>query len=302
MRIAVTGLKGQLVASLTERGPQVGHEIVVLGRPALDLAEPSGVTSAILRVEPDLVISAAAYTAVDKAESEPELAMAINGVGAEKVAEAAARIGVPVIHVSTDYVFDGMKSAPYVEADPTAPLGVYGATKLEGEKRVAAATDNHVIVRVAWLYSPFGANFVKTMLRLAKTLDSVRVVDDQRGGPTSALDIADAILAIGMRLSGDSSRELRGIFHMPPIGETSWAGFAEEIFRDAVKRGGRRCRVEPITTAEYPTPARRPKNSRLSGDKLQRIYGLALPDWTESLNTCVDRLLAPTNELGCALD
>jgi dTDP-4-dehydrorhamnose reductase len=270
-----------------------GHEILPLGRPVLDLAQPESVVPAILGARPDLVISAAAYTAVDKAESEPELARAINGVGAGKVAEAAAQANVPVIQVSTDYVFDGSNAAPYAESDPTAPLGVYGATKLEGERRVAAATGNHAIVRVAWIYSPVGANFMKTMLRLAESRDSVRVVADQRGGPTSALDIAAALLRMGERLGGDPAPTLRGIFHMPPAGEATWADFAEAIFRAAAKRGRPPCRVEHITTADYPTPARRPANSRLSGDKLRSVYGIALPHWTESLESCVGRLLAP---------
>jgi len=291
MRIAITGNQGQLASSLLERGKATGHDMVAVGRPQLDLAEPDSIAAAIQAARPDLVVSAAAYTAVDKAESEPDLATAINGSGAGKVAEAAAAAGVPVIHISTDYVFDGAKPEPYVETDATGPLGVYGASKLLGEQCVAAATDNHAILRVAWVYSPFGANFVKTMLRLGESRDTLRVVADQQGGPTSALDIADAILTMGHRLTADPSRELRGIFHLPPQGEATWADFASEIFKDAMKHGRRPVAIERIGTSEYPTPARRPANSRLSGDKMKRVYGVSLPRWEPSLDACIDRLL-----------
>jgi dTDP-4-dehydrorhamnose reductase len=292
MRIVVTGVWGQIASSLRERGPAAGHEVIALGRPVLDLSNPETAIPAILAAASDIVVSAAAYTAVDQAESEPGLAMAINGSGAGKVAEAAAQAGVPLIHISTDYVFDGKKLTPYLESDSTAPLCVYGATKLAGERAVAAASDDHAILRVAWVYSPFGGNFVKTMLRLAETRKDVRVVADQHGGPTSALDIADAILQVAERMMTDRSRELRGIFHMPPSGEASWADFAEEIFRDAGTRGCHPCRVERIAAADYAAPARRPMNSRLNGDKLRHVYGISLPHWAQSLDDCMGRLEA----------
>jgi dTDP-4-dehydrorhamnose reductase len=293
MRIVVTGCAGQVVSALIERGAQAGHEIIPLGRPRLDLASPQTILPAIVEARPELIVSAAAYTAVDKAETEPALAQAVNGEGAGLVARAARVLGVPVVHLSTDYVFDGSKASPYVETDPTGPLGVYGASKLAGEQRVAAETDNHAIVRVAWVYSPFGANFVKTMLRLAETRDEINVVADQWGGPTSAFDIADAVLAIGVRLVADPSKELRGIFHLSPVGEASWADFACAIFQGARARGARFCKVNRIPTTQYPTPARRPENSRLSGVKVARVYGVALPDWTTSLEVCLDRLIGP---------
>ncbi|MCK0198006.1 dTDP-4-dehydrorhamnose reductase [Ancylobacter sp. 6x-1] len=293
MRVAVTGRTGQVVSALVERGPLAGIDVLPVGRPDMDLADPSSVARALAAAEPDVIVSAAAYTAVDKAESEPELAHAINATGAGAVASAAARLGVPVVHLSTDYVFDGSKSSAYREDDPVHPLGVYGTSKLAGERAVAAATPDHAILRVAWIFSPFGANFVRTMLRLSETRDVVRIVADQQGGPTSALDIADAVLTVATRLRAGPVPELRGIFHLPPAGEANWASFAEAIFAGAGKRGRNPCAVEPITTADYPTPARRPANSRLAGERIAAIHGIALPDWRDSLETCLDRLLGP---------
>jgi dTDP-4-dehydrorhamnose reductase len=296
VRIAVTGLKGQLVSSLLERAPATGHEIVPIGRPVLDLANLDTITPAVLSVRPDLIVSAAAYTAVDQAELEPALAKAINAEGAGKVAEAAAKMGIPIIHISTDYVYDGAKPSPYVETDPPAPRTVYGITKLQGEACVGAANGDSVILRLGWLYSPVGRNFVRTMLDLAATRDSVRVVADQRGSPTSGLDVADAILRIGERMCLDSSLALRGVFHVSPQGEATWADLAARIFAVAESP----CGVERIKTAEYPTRASRPPNSRLSGDKLLQVYGVTLPHWTESLDACVKRLSAASPRIDAA--
>ncbi|RIY02839.1 dTDP-4-dehydrorhamnose reductase [Aureimonas flava] len=291
MRIVVTGREGQVVSALRERGPLAGVEIVALGRPELDLADPASVRRAILAAEPDAVISAAAYTAVDKAESEAELAHAVNAEGPGALAAAAAERGVPVVHLSTDYVFAGDKAGPYTEDDATGPVSVYGRTKLEGERRVAAAQPDHAILRTAWVYSPFGANFLKTMLRLAETRDAVNVVADQHGTPTSALDIADAAIAVARRLRADPDPALRGVFHLTGSGEATWADFAEAIFAERAARTGRPVAVGRIGTADYPTPARRPANSRLSGDKLARVHGIVLPDWRLSTRAVLDRLL-----------
>ena len=288
MRIAVTGRSGQVVTSILERAPG-GVEIVTLGRPELDLADPATIGPAIAAAAPDLIVSAAAYTAVDKAESEPGLAQAINGIAPGLIGEAAAARDIPVIHLSTDYVFAGDKPAPYVETDPTGPATAYGRSKLEGEQALARATGNHLILRTAWVYSPFGGNFVKTMLRLAESRDEVRVVADQQGCPTSALDIADAILALAPRLADRQAP--RGVFHLVGSGEANWACFAEAIFAASAAQGGPSARVVPITTAEYPTPARRPANSRLATDKLRAAYGLALPHWRDSLPGTVGRLV-----------
>ena len=229
---------------------------------------------------------------MDKAETEEALAFRVNGVGAGHVAEAAARLGVPLLHLSTDYVFDGALDRPYREDDPTGPTGAYGRSKLAGEKAVAAACENSVILRTAWVYSPFGANFVRTMLRLNETRDEAGVVADQRGNPTSALDIADALIAIAARVKDDFGPSFRGIFHMTGSGEATWADFAEAVFHEAEARGRRLTRVKRIATADYPTPARRPANSRLDNEKLGRVYGFRLPAWRPSVATVCARLLA----------
>ncbi|MEE4454258.1 dTDP-4-dehydrorhamnose reductase [Novosphingobium resinovorum] len=291
MKIAVTGKTGQVVTSLMERGAAAGHEIVALGRPELDLADPGSVLRALQAAAPDVIVSAAAYTAVDRAEGESELAHAVNGAGACAVAQAAKTLGAPLVHVSTDYVFDGALGRPYVETDATGPSGIYGASKLAGEEAVLAVHgDNSAVLRVAWVYSPFGGNFVKTMLRLAGDRDSVSVVADQVGNPTSALDIADGILAVAANLVADPDPVLRGVFHMTARGEASWADFAQAIFAASAANGGPSAVVTPITTAEYPTPARRPANSRLDCARIERTHGVVLPEWRGALETVVARL------------
>ena len=293
MKIAVTGRHGQVVSSLVERGPVAGHEVVPLGRPEIDLARPETIGDALAAVRPDIVVSAAAYTAVDKAEAEPELAYAVNARGAGAVAAAAHRLGIPVIHLSTDYVFDGDLDRPYREGDPTGPKGIYGASKLEGENAVLAhCPGNATILRVAWVYSPFGGNFVKTMLRLAADRDEIAVVADQIGNPTSALAIADGILAVAGNMVGNADPALRGIFHMTAAGEASWAAFAQAIFAASAAQGGASARVKPIPGADYPTPAARPMNSRLDSSSIAKVHGAALPDWHGSLERVVQRLLA----------
>lgn len=286
----MTGSQGQVVQSLLQRACG-DAEVVALGRPALDLSDPATVLTAIEAAQPDIIISAAAYTAVDRAEQETEAAYAVNAAGAGAVAQAASRLGVPVIHLSTDYVFNGRKDAPYNEEDPTDPLGTYGASKLAGEHAVLAACANVVILRTAWVYSPFGNNFVKTMLRLAGEREELGVVADQMGNPTSAFDIADGILAVARNLLADPSPTLRGVFHMTGSGEASWAEFASAIFDASRALGGPVARVRSITTAEYPTPAPRPGNSRLDCVKLERAHGVRLPQWQPSMAHVVKRIL-----------
>lgn len=296
MRIAVTGKTGQVVTSLIERGSSLGHEVIALGRPELDLVDPVSIARAIQNATPDAVVSAAAYTAVDKAEGESGLAHSINGTGAGAVAQAAQALGVPLVHVSTDYVFDGALDRPYVETDPTEPTGAYGASKLAGEQAVLAAYgDNSAILRVAWVYSPFGGNFVKTMLRLAADRDEISVVSDQIGNPTSALDIAEGILRVAGNLVADSDPAFRGVFHMTAGGEATWADFAEAIFTTSAGRGGTYATVKRITTVDYPTPARRPANSRLDCSRIAQTHDVALPEWHTSLETVIDRLLTGAN-------
>jgi dTDP-4-dehydrorhamnose reductase len=294
MRIVVTGQAGQVVQSLIERGGAAGHTIVPVGRPKLDLAsgDAAAIHDALEKAAPDAIVSAAAYTAVDKAESEPELAHAINAEGAGHVAAAAHAMGMPLVHLSTDYVFAGDFNRAYREDDPTAPGGIYGASKLAGEQAVLAHCPNSAVLRTSWVYSPFGANFVKTMLQLADTREELGVVADQWGNPTSALDIADGVLAVLANLVRSSAPDLRGVFHMTGKGEINWAGFAEVIFAASAKLGGPTARVKPITTAEYPTPAGRPANSRLDSGKLVRVHEISLPDWHDSTAAVVARLLA----------
>lgn len=293
MRIAVTGRTGQVVQSLLAQAEIAGVTVIPVGRPELDLAQPGGAQPALTAAQPNCIVNAAAYTAVDKAETEPDLAMRINGEGAGAVAVAAAAIGVPLIQLSTDYVFDGMAPRPWLETDPTGPLSSYGRSKLAGEEAVAASTDDWTILRTAWVYSPYCGNFVKTMLRLAETRDEVGVVSDQLGSPTSAPDLATAIIAMAKALAahpGDAS--LRGVFHAAGAGEASWADLAETVFAASAELGGPSATVKRITTLDYPTPARRPSNSRLDCTLLAERHGLRLPLWQDSVKTCVATLLA----------
>jgi dTDP-4-dehydrorhamnose reductase len=291
MRIAVTGWKGQVARALTEAGTALGVETITLGRPQLDLAAPETIEPALRAARPDVVVSAAAYTAVDQAEREPEMAARINKEGAGAVAGAAAALHVPIIHFSTDYVFGGTKTSAYFEDDPVAPANVYGSSKLAGEQAVAAVHGDHVILRTAWVYAPYGKNFVQTMQALAETREEVRVVADQHGCPTYAPDIANAVIGIARNLLRDrSDLRMRGIFHLAGTGETTWAGLAEAIFEYLAAKGRRRPILTPITSAEYPTPARRPLNSRLNCVKLARIHGFELPYWRDSLAACLERL------------
>ena len=290
MKILVIGTHGQLATSMRERAER--EAVICVGRPDVDFANPETIGPAILGEKPDVVVNAAAYTAVDQAEKEPELAMAVNGVAAGAVAAAAARLGVPLIHISTDYVFDGRADRPYTEDDPTAPLGAYGLSKLKGEELALAANPRCVVLRTAWVYSPFGKNFVRTMLRLADTRDEIGVVADQIGSPTNALSLADTVIAVARNLlRRPDDPGLCGVFHAVDGGEASWAEFAGAIFARSLALGGPSARVRPIATSGYPTPAARPANSRLSTAKLQRVHGVAPRDWGGELNACVDWLV-----------
>ena len=295
MRVVVTGQHGQVARSLVELGSGRDCEIVALGRPILDLGgAPGSIHDALATAAPDVIVSAAAYTAVDKAESERDEAFAINTNGAAAVARAANLLGVPLIHLSTDYVFDGSKAEPYVEQDKTGPRTVYGASKLAGEKRVLAAHPDSVILRTAWVFSPFGTNFVRTMLRLATDRDEIAVVADQEGSPTSALDLADAILAIATKLRADPTPALRGVFHLANTGSASWFDVAETIFSASRRAGGLHAAIHRIGTADYPTEARRPANSRLDCRLMAERYGITLRPWRDAVQPVVYRLLNAT--------
>ncbi|SNT63998.1 dTDP-4-dehydrorhamnose reductase [Tardiphaga sp. OK246] len=293
MRIAVTGRNGQVVQALLERGPLAGVDVVAVGRPEIDLANPAGIETALKATLPDAVISAAAYTAVDLAEREPDIAYTVNGLGAGAVAYASRRLGVPIVHLSTDYVFDGHLERPYGEKDATGPTSIYGQSKLAGEHAVAEANNNHAILRTAWIYSPFGKNFARTMLSLASTRDEVSVVDDQWGSPTNAFDIADTVICVARNLVMEpKATGLRGVFHMTSSGETNWAEFAEAIFAASRLIGGPSARVNRIPSSDYPTPAKRPLNSRLDNSRLARSHHVRLPPWQASLPPTIERLVA----------
>jgi len=289
MRLLATGKHGQVITSVLA----MHDRLILAGRPECDLARPESLRAAVRAARPDAVLSVAAYTTVDRAEDEPGLAHLINGVAPGVLAREAAALGIPVLHLSTDYVFDGRKDDPYAEDDVPAPVSVYGRTKLEGERAIQDMTDNHVILRTAWVYSAHGTNFVRTMLRLGETRDTVNVVDDQHGCPTSADDIARALLAIAARVTADPSPALRGTFHLTAPEDATWADFAQAIFDGAAARGRKPVRVNPIPSTDYPTRAVRPANSRLSGEKLERVYGLKLPSWRQSLEPVLDALVGP---------
>lgn len=295
LRYLVTGREGQVVQSLLERCTRPEHnlvELIAVGRPDLDLADPETIKATVDAVRPDLIISAAAYTAVDQAESEEEVAWQVNAWGPRMLAEVAALRQIPIVHLSTDYVFDGTKGEPYIESDTVRPVSAYGRTKLEGERYLLEATQNVAILRTAWVYSPFGKNFAKTMLRLAETRGSVNVVADQIGNPTSALDIADGLLKVARNLLEDTAPRLRGIFHLSGRGDASWSDFAEEIFRVSAANGGPTASVGRISTADYPTPAKRPSNSRLNNLSLRAEHGVELPDWQASTKHVIERLVS----------
>ena len=290
MKIAVTGTKGQVTLALQNLGfPDT--KVVTLGRPAVDLRFPKSIKTSIQGIDPDVIVSAAAYTAVDKAEAEREDAFAINKDGAKALAETALELDIPIIHLSTDYVYDGMKTHPYNEMDPTDPISVYGQSKLEGERAVAEVTANHVILRTAWVYSVYGNNFIKNMLRLAQSSDRLSIVADQFGSPTSADDIALAVTRIARRVAEDRSSNLRGVFNLAGLGETSWADFAVFIFSILEEETGKTVSVVKIASSEYPTAANRPLNSRLDCAKISEQYGIQMPFWQESARLVVKRLL-----------
>lgn len=292
MRLLVTGKSGQVSTALQEAGAAQGIDVLTIGRPEFDLANPELGWSLLTATKPDAIVSAAAYTAVDKAESDVEMAERVNVTGVAVLANLAAELGIPIIHLSTDYVFDGGKAGAYTETDQTNPLGVYGATKLRGEQAVAAATDNHAILRTAWVYSPFGNNFLNTMLKLAMTRSALRVVADQCGNPTSAIDIGNAVIAVASNLiarPGDA--DLRGIFHGVGTGDASWADFATEIFTHSAAFGGPSADVTKISTAEFPTAAKRPANSRLDTTKLRSLHGVSMPAWQRSTHETIRRVI-----------
>jgi dTDP-4-dehydrorhamnose reductase len=291
LKILVLGASGQLGGALMRADWPAGVTVRGLARPAFDIADPADILPKTAL--PDLVINAAAYTAVDRAESEPDLARAVNADGPGRLAAALAVHGAPLIHVSTDYVFDGTKPEPYGEDDPVAPQNVYGAGKAAGEAAVRVANPRHLILRTSWVYSAGGANFVKTMRRLGRERAELGVVADQHGAPTAADDLAAVIVALALATADRRQADEKGLwgtFHVTGSGETTWFGFAERIFDHMARVEGRRPVLRPLTTADYPTPARRPTNSRLDCARLRAVFGLVTPPWTESLERVLNAL------------
>jgi dTDP-4-dehydrorhamnose reductase len=297
--ILVAGKSGQLALCLRDAAALRNVPIVAVGRPALNIESGEGIDRAIAEFEPSAIVNAAAYTAVDTAEAEQGRAFLVNCGGAALLADAATRHGIPFIQVSTDYVFDGHKRQPYREDDVTAPLNVYGSSKLAGEATVLKTCPWSAVLRTSWVYSPYGQNFVRTMLRLSENQPLVKVVDDQRGTPTSAADLADAILVIAERLRSANGRDDAGIYHLAGEGETTWHGFAAAIFASLARRGRPVPKLQAITTAEFPTAARRPRNSCLDSSKAERTFGVRLPPWRLSLEACLDQLETPRELRAC---
>ena len=289
-QILVTGADGQLGRELHRRVWPEGWEVVALDRAALDLADTAAIADMVGSRPWSAVINAGAYTAVDKAENDLVAAWAINALAPAAFGQACAAAAIPLIQVSTDYVFAGDKAGASEVDDPVAPLGVYGASKLGGELAVRTSCARHAIVRTSWVVSAHGQNFVKTMLRVGAERGHLRVVDDQRGSPTSAADLAAALMTITLRLAEDAAAPT-GMFHFSNAGAVSWEGFAVEIFRQSGLRGGPTATVEPITTADYPTPARRPANSLLSHDAIAKAYGIAPRPWQAALGDILDELI-----------
>ena len=291
--ILIAGRTGQVARALLDLAVEYNVPLVAVGRPPLDLADPSSIERIATSIAPRAIVNAAAYTAVDRAEAEPALAFAVNRDGAANLAAAAARLRIPFVHLSTDYVFDGHKASPYLEDDPVAPLSVYGQSKLAGEQAVREIYPGSLVLRTSWVYSSCGHNFVRTMLHLAATQNVVRVIDDQHGAPTAASDLARAILDI---LTSPAAREAAGLYHVTAAGETTWHGFAAAIFAGWARRGHRVSKLAAITTAEYPLPARRPVNSRLDCSKIERTFGVRLPHLEASLEACLDQIAASEME------
>jgi len=296
MKILLTGKNGQVGWELQRTLAPLG-EVVAVDRQALDLTRPDAIRALIREVKPDLIVNPAAYTAVDKAESEPEIAMAVNGIAPGIMAEEAKKLGAAMIHYSTDYVFDGSKASPYTEEDTPCPINVYGRTKLAGEQAIQAADIPHLILRTSWVYGARGKNFLLTILRLAGERDELKIVDDQIGAPTSSRMIAETtgqILAQCFSPIPHSPlliTQYSGLYHLTATGQTSWHGFTAAILENRARlTGAASPRLSPIPTSAYPLPASRPQYSVMSNGKLQRAFGVAIPDWHNGLDLCMEEI------------
>lgn len=300
MRVLILGSTGQMARALLETCPDakssqsVPFTVQALGRPDIDFCRPETVERALVDAKPDIVVNAAAYTAVDQAESEPETAFAINRDGAAGAAKAAGQIGARFLHLSTDFVFDGTKETPYAETDVPNPQSIYAQSKFAGEEAVVTANPEAVIVRLSWVYSPWGSNFAKTMLRLAATREEIGVVADQHGRPSSAIELARALW--GMMQSSIDKPMPHLLYHLGPQGTASWADFAGRVMDASKALGGPAAAIKRIRTTDYPTPAQRPARAVLDCSRFQTDWGITLPDWQESCDPVVARILASTEE------
>jgi dTDP-4-dehydrorhamnose reductase len=295
MRILLTGANGQVGWELSNRGGQRGFEVLALNRSDLDITDPVSVSKEVNRSGASLVINGAGYTAVDQAESEPKLAFAANRDGPAYLASACGKAGIPLVHISTDYVFDGQKKGPYLATDPVSPLSVYGKSKAAGEVEVREHLREHLILRTGWVYGVHGHNFVKTILRLGREREVVQVVDDQYGCPTYAADLAETILRVAAHVL-EGKQVHWGTYHYCGKEVTSWHGFAEEIFQLASEYESLKVkRVEPISTSEYPTPAKRPSNSVLDCSLIEKTFHIRSKPWRESLARMLEVLFSVEN-------
>jgi dTDP-4-dehydrorhamnose reductase len=285
LRILITGQHGQVSQALQHRLKDMA-ELIVPARDRMDLSQPESLRATVREIKPDLIINPAAHTAVDQAESEPELALAINGLSPGVLAEEAAALGIPLIHYSTDYVFDGSKDTPWTETDPPHPLGVYGSSKLAGERAIAAVGGQHLILRTSWVYSLTGRNFLLTMQRLLQEREKLTIVADQIGAPTWAGTSAHSTRRLIERWQAGEG-DAWGVYHLTASGETSWFGFAQAIGQQLIEQGKPCAVLEPILSSAYPTPAARPLNSRLDCRLLQRAWGVSQPDWHDALLECL---------------
>jgi dTDP-4-dehydrorhamnose reductase len=295
VKLLVTGANGQVGCELRQSLAPLG-EVIALDRAACDLARPAEVARILRAATPDIIVNAAAYTAVDRAEQEEELATLINGTAVGEIAQAARQLGALLIHYSTDYVFDGRKDAPYAEDDVPSPISAYGRSKLAGERAIAQCGGRYLIVRTSWIYAARGHNFLKTVLRLARERDELRIVDDQIGAPTWARDLAAATAVMTRQARQEIARDdfESGLFHVTGSGATSWFVFAKAVVKQAEQYGllARKSKIVPIASSEYPVAATRPKNSRLSGARARHRFQIALPEWEQSLAVCMRELSA----------
>lgn len=292
MRILITGKGGQVAQALVSVQDPARHELIFLGRPEIDLAYPASLREPVLHAQPDLILSVAAHTQVDRCETEEAQAFAINAESPGVLAKAAAELDIPIIHISTDYVFDGEKRTPYVESDAAAPLNVYGRSKLAGEQAVAAATARHAIIRVTWVYSIFGANFVKAMLNLALTRPEIAIVDDQTACPTAASDLAAGLFVMAEKLVAATDPSLYGLFHGAGATAVDRYTFAQSIFAAAARHGHPMPIMKRGKSADFPAAALRPAYSAMDNHKLLDVYGIAIPGWEDRLGDVVTAILA----------